>query len=158
MPQYNFLIFPALFLFGQERAAKLRPYAEHAEEVCRDLKSLDFLWFAIAGQIEFVPGVRAKLIEGMRLLLPVKIRGRCDGIHVDVLLRARVDQRDDAVGILKRHGVEQERFCDAEHRGVGAEAERQGHDGHQRGEAMLCQHAYTEANVLKEGKHRSSYS
>src|ERR1700724_1427412 len=112
----------------------------------------------VAGEVYFIPRIGRKIVERVRFLAPVEIGRGSDSVHVDILLRASVDQRDNAASILKGRRMQQESFRKAEHCGVGADAECQGGDRHQRGKAVLVQHTQTEANVLKKGEQRSSYS
>src|SRR6267142_324832 len=150
MAQDNFLIFPGLFFVLRKHAAKLRLHPKRSKQIGGNLERLNFLWMAIAGEAHFIPSIRSQLIEGMRFLAPVEKSGRRDAVHIDVLLWPRVDQPHDAIGVFKRCGMEQKGFGYAEYRCIRADTERERHDGDQRRKAMLCQHAQTEADILKE--------
>src|SRR5262249_49170143 len=85
MTQDDFLIFADLFFFRKENAPKSRLDPDGVKEVGGDLEGLPFLRFAVAGQVDLIPGVRGHGIERVSLLLPLEKCRRRDWIQVPVL-------------------------------------------------------------------------
>src|SRR6267143_193726 len=77
-------LFPSTFmtLFRKRCAAQERLHADHREKVSCYSEVLDFLRFAVAGQVYFIPCVRGQIIERTHLLFPIEIRRRRNRIKV----------------------------------------------------------------------------
>ena len=113
-------------LVGGEVAPEHRLDAEHAEEVRRDELALEALRLADAGQAEALHARHRHRGEAAVLPLPVAEVEERDRAAPEVRL-ALVD-RDQLLGARVRERLEEDAAHHREEGGVGADAEREGHD------------------------------
>ena len=98
----------------------------------------------------------ASAVEGGRLALPVEeveIRRRRTIVARGAPHRPEIHE---PIGLVERQRLDERRVHDAEHRGVGADAERQAEDGQSRQQRRPGQRANGVANVLRERIHDAS--
>ena len=137
--QQHDLILAGLRLLGGERAADLRLHAEGVEHVCVGEDAVEALGgLARLGHGGKIPGVGRQRQKGGRLVAQLAL---FDFGEIVVLPAARVAvERDQALRLGEGRVAEEQRIDEAEHRGVHADAERQGDQGDDR-----------ETRVLEEG-------
>jgi hypothetical protein len=97
-------------------------------------------------QIERVQSGAAHALEGAGHRRGVRELGRGEVVR----------QRQESGGIRIRKGPQQDAVDDAEDRGVGADAEREGRDGHCGESRVRREAAQGEAQILAESSHASS--
>ena len=103
--QNDFLITAGLFLLRKKCTAQKWLHTDHREKIGGNLEVLDFLGFAVAGQVYFVPRVRGQFIERTHFLFPIEIRRGRNRIQIlwaetraaIPTSCARVHQSDDPV-------------------------------------------------------------
>ena len=143
-------------LVGRERAAVERRHAESGEEVVRNRHAADALRVAGASQRHVVQarplGVAAE-IEGNaaeRAIAAANVDQVCRGQRVvrPVPQRVRLPDLHQPGWFVKRQRLEQHGAHDAEHRSVGADADRQHGDGEDREARPVRQAAHRVADVL----------
>ena len=135
-----------------------RDDAEHAEQARAHGSARDPLGIRAAGQRQAAILDGDERVEGGRLALPVEevaVRRRRPAAARGAPHRPGIHE---AIGIAERQRLDERRVHDAEHRRVGADAERQAEDGQAGQHGRPAQRAERVANVLGEGIHEASES
>ena len=142
-----------LVLVLGDPAADDRRQLEHAKQARRHARCTDALRVPLARQDAAAGRRAADGVEDGVLIAPVDVLGkrrRARGTE-----RLRVVDRDERVGIGEWQRFDQHRVHDAEHRRVGADAERQRDHGQRREPRIAREQPKGETDVLKERFHGS---
>ena len=115
-----------------ERAAELRAHAEHVEEVGRDHAGVHAVGLPAVQQVERHLVELHQPAEAGELLTVVVELGDRDADGVLTGKRRRFLEQHQSIALHVRQRLEQHAVDDAEHRGVGPDAQAKHQDGDQR--------------------------
>ena len=115
-----------------EGAAELRAHAEHVEEIGRDHAGVDAVGLAAIQQVERHLVELHQPAEAGELLAVVVELGNGDADGVLTGQRRRFLEQHQSIAFHVRQRLEQHAVDDAEHRGVGPDAQAEHQDGDQR--------------------------
>ena len=131
-----------------ERPPGDRPHAQDVEEVRGDPQPRDPLGFPRAGQVAAPGAVRGDPFE--RAVAVAIVQEVRQIQRVLAVVRAPQRDGDQPIGFAERQRAQEHRVDDAEDRGDGAGAERQGEDGDGREAALRSQQPQAIRQVLSE--------
>jgi hypothetical protein len=136
---------------GTEAAAELRPGAQGGKEIGGDAEGVRHLGrLARLGEAHVRGGIAGDLAVAARLRLEVEVVGRRDAAATILARRAIDALQSIAVGIGRR--AQLVAVEDAEHRGVGPDAESEREDGNEGEARRATQRLDGEAKVTDDGE------
>ena len=116
-------------VLGHEQAAGCRATAEHRQQVGRDSQRADAFRLAAAGDRGVGADGNGHIREGGLTVANVEVLGRREPVLGDAETGRSVPQHHQAFGFRIGQGPQEHAGGHAEEGGVGADAERQRHDG-----------------------------
>ena len=145
--QHDHVVGTRLVLFGCEHSADRRSHAQRSEEVSGDQQALESL-----GGLAVADQHRRRTIEGHHLREDIVPRAEVDEVGWRVRPAVRVDRcaedLDQPFRLWIGKGTEEVSVQHAEHRRIGADAERQRYDGDGREPWSAAERARREAEIL----------
>ncbi len=118
----------------QEISAQPRLNAERGEEIGSNLRGESVLRLPVSGQRESIAAVSREGLNALRRTFPIEIIrvGSLCPVRAVVALSPRLAKVEQCAGIAIRQRTQQRRVHHGKNRGVGADAQGQSEDDHQR--------------------------
>ncbi len=152
---HGHLVLAELILAGQERPAERGLDAEDVEVAGGYTCTAQLNRLGPAGHRHVAAGLRGMGVEDRVVSLPVQEIQRRDA--VPFTLRRLLEDPDDPFGLIVGQRFQQDAVHEAENRHIGADANGQRQDRHQRKTPAVGQRACGVAQILAEGRHRASW-
>ena len=144
----------ALPLVARKPSSQLRPDPQLLQEPRRDLHAHQALRLARSGQrvadVAEEREVRRERLERPVVARQLLVGGDAVGLAAQPFASTGVGNPYQPVGIAKGQRLEHERVDDAEHRRIGADADRQNQDGDQRVPRFADQPAKRQSEIVEE--------